>query len=57
MNFDRLDELAAQLRESVGAKIVGEVPTSMAKVWSYGATLWALLTAMLALLYGILVLW
>lgn len=39
------------------AKIVGEVPTSMAKVWSYGATLWALLTAMLALLYGILVLW
>ncbi len=31
------------------AKIVGKVPISKAKVWVYGATLWAVLTAILAL--------
>ncbi len=39
------------------AKIVGKVPVSTAKVWVYGATLWAVLTAMLTMLYAILVLW
>lgn len=38
------------------AKIVGKTPVSAAKVWAYGATLWVLLTAILALIYGILVL-
>ncbi len=36
------------------AKIVGKVPVSAAKVWAYGATLWALLTAILAMVYGML---
>ncbi len=38
------------------AKIVGKVPVSKAKVWAYGATLWAALTAILACVYGILAL-
>ena len=33
------------------AKIVGQVPISKAKVWAYGATLWAVLTAILVLGY------
>ena len=33
------------------AKIVGKVPVSKGKVWAYGATLWAVLTAILLLVY------
>lgn len=36
------------------AKIIGKIPVSSAKVWTYGITLWALLTAGLSMLYGIL---
>lgn len=39
------------------AKIVGKVPVSAGKVWAYGATLWAVLTAILILgYYGIMML-
>jgi predicted RNA-binding Zn-ribbon protein involved in translation (DUF1610 family) len=34
-------------------KIIGKVPVSPGKVWAYGLTLWAVLAAVLALLYGI----
>jgi len=37
-------------------KIVGKTPVSVPKVWTYGLTLWAVLTGMLGILYGILVL-
>lgn len=35
-------------------KIVGNTPISKGKVWAYGITLWASLTAILGLLFGIL---
>lgn len=35
------------------AKIVGRTPVSVAKVWTYGLTVWASLTSILGLLYGI----
>lgn len=36
------------------AKIVGKIPISAAKVWAYGLSLWASLTALMGLVYGIL---
>lgn len=39
------------------AKIVGKVPVSRAKVLTYGVTLWAVLTAVLGLISGIISIW
>lgn len=36
------------------AKIVGKIPISTAKVWAYGLTLWACVTALMGMAYGIL---
>lgn len=36
------------------AKIVGKTPISTGKVWAYGLTLWAVLSAIMGMAYGIL---